>query len=102
MKENFIIMIYMDMVYIYGQMKGDMKDIGLGIKCMEKEKLPGLMVNLILEIMKKIRNMVKVCLNGLMVESILGLGKMGSNMEKEFIFKLIVKRELVSGLKVRE
>lgn len=52
---------------------------------MVKENLPGLMVEDILENIKKIKNMDMESSNGLMVENTKEVGKMENNMEEEFI-----------------
>lgn len=89
-KEHLIIMIFMGGDFMYGLMKGNMKEIGLEIKCMGKGKLFGQMEGVMKENMKMIKSMGMVLLNGKMEGTIQGNGKTGNNMGEECI---LIKRE---------
>ncbi len=102
MKENLLIIIYVGKVDINGVMDVCIMVIGKIIKWKVKEYLHGRMEENMLGHMLMIKNMDLVYLSGQMVESMKECGKKENNMEKECILVVMVKRERVNGLKVKE
>ena len=83
-----LIIIFKDMVFIYGRIRGVMMESGRIIKWKEKEHLLGLIIGRMLESIKMIKKMGMGFLNGVTDGSIKVFGKMGNNMEKvNFIFQ---------------
>lgn len=77
----------------------DMMGNGSTIRCMEREKLNGLMEENIKANIRMIKSMDLVHFIGLMAVSMWGDGKMVSSMEKENITCKMVIRRLVSGFR---
>jgi hypothetical protein len=71
------------MEFIFGAITENMKVNGRIIKCMEKGHLPGLMGNLILVNMQRIKKMDTVNSFGQMEKFTRANGEMENNMEKE-------------------
>ena len=82
MKAILRIIILMVKVLIFGEIKGNMWEIGKIIKWMDMEFLHGLMEEDMKENIKMIRRMDMEYLNGLMEKNIKGNGKMENKMEK--------------------
>ena len=73
------------MVFIYGVMGKNTKEIDKIIKCMEWEKQNGRMEENMLESISRIRNTDLARLNGRTEKSILDIGKMANKVAKEFL-----------------
>lgn len=73
-KESYLIIIFMVMVFMNGLMGENILDIGKIIKCMEEESLLGLMVENMMVNIVRIENMAMENFNGLMEENIEGNG----------------------------
>jgi hypothetical protein len=91
MKVIFLIIILMGKVFILGEIKDNILEIGLIIKWKVKEFLLGLIIESIMGIIIMIKKMVLELLNGLMEGNLLVIGKMGNKMVKgNFIILFLV------------
>ena len=91
-KVAFMKMKFKVLVYLFGQTKQNMKEIGFKIPCMVKESYNGLMVGSMKGNFKMIRRVDLVYLLGVMAENMKDSGLMVSSTEVEFI--LIVRKNL--------
>ena len=91
MKENLRLIIYMDLVLIFLEIKGLIKELGKIIKLKEKEFSRGLMEGNMMENIKMIKKMDLELFIGVMEKSIKDIGKMGNNMVKE---KFIILKKI--------
>jgi len=81
MKVHLIIMIFMDVVSMCGQMVGIIRESGRGIKYMEKVLHIGMMEEYMKVSITMIKKMGLVSSNGLMEGSTLDIGRMENNMD---------------------
>ena len=96
------ITIFMDKVFILGQMVVNTMVNGVQIKCMGQVYLHGMMVEDMKESTLMIKNKVMVYSLGPMVANMKGNGRMENNMVLEHITQVKVKLRKVSGLMVKE
>ena len=100
--EISLITIFMDRVFILGQMVVNTMVNGVQIKCMDQVFLHGMMVEDMKESTLMIKNKVMVYSLGPMVANMKGNGRMVNNMVLEHIIQVKVKLRKVSGLMVKE
>lgn len=93
-KGNFFILFQENMS---GSKTESMKEIGSIIVCMEKEKLHGLMEDVMKANTNMIRNMDLVHSSGQMEENMLDIGKMENSMEEVNIFFRTERKKLDNG-----
>lgn len=98
MSDNFIKITFVDMVYIHGQIKDNIQEIGQIIKWTGKEFSNGMMVEYMKDHINKIKKKVKVNLYGQMEELMKGNGMMGNNMEQGNIEVKKVYGDMVEGI----
>jgi len=100
--EISLITIFMDRVFILGQMVVNTMVNGVQTKCMDQVYLHGMMVEDMKESTLMIKNKVMVYSLGPMVANMKGNGRMVNNMVLEHIIQVKVKLRKVSGLMVKE
>jgi hypothetical protein len=85
-----------------GLMAESSTEIGLIIKCMERDFSIGAMVGHLMGIMRTIRNMVMGLSPGRMVENMRAFGRKANSMEKDSILESIAQVKQVFGRKEKE
>lgn len=88
--------------FIFGLIIENMKEIGVKIKCMVKEKQDGQMEKCMKAIIWMIKNTEKVFFNGQMAENIQDTGQKVNKMVLEHIYWLAVKKKLANGKMAKE
>ena len=83
----------LEKVFLCGPTVADMKASGLITKCTDKVHLNGVMADLILEAMSKIKKVDTENLAGLTDEFIEANGQTDCKMEKEFTLPLVEKKK---------
>lgn len=89
-------------MFTRGQIKDNITENGLIIKCMAEEFSLGLMEESMMENIMMTRNKVMVFLPGQMVVNMKATGKMVNNMVKDYITQPKARLKKVNGKRERE